>query len=363
MNATGRTDGTIRFGSTIAIQNNIPGLLLPSPIDLEFDWGAPGSNGWLPVSWDVLSVDGAVPESVAKARAAGMGLLAWPLHGMTVANDLVLFTLPVTPFKCADCEGLAIKVHGSVASIVRGVDRPYAEWGFQHGTGWDDLHRPMQRFVPHSRATPELDDPTWLFWGNFVMRDPDDSQAVLVYGHRRRADQNSTVIARIPSVVGADDLLGFDHWTFWNGTSWVSQPDDAASVAEDSATETSVVPVPAGYGGGYALVESNHPFSIEIKISLAQKPWGPFVEKYVMSLADCPIDGFDANRDTTYAAKGHSELSTSDSLLVSLVVMPKPGTTNETVVTDPRSYVPRFIDMPWGEVFAYDHSSKDRCSQ
>jgi hypothetical protein len=358
--ATGRTDGTLRFGSTIAIENGPLGLLPPAAADLEFDWGPPNSNGWLPVGWDVMQGPEA-PASVATARAAGLGLLAWPLHGMTIGNDLVLFTLPVSPFKCDDCQGPAIKVHGSVASIVRGVDRPYSEWGFRHEQGWDPAQRPPQRFVPHSRATAAVDDPTWLFWGNYMMRDPADSTAVLVYGHRRHAEDNATVVARVPDVAAADDVWAFDRWTFWNGTAWGSDPDEAVSVATDSATETSVLAVPSSYGGGFAMVESNHPFSIEVKVSLAENPWGPFVEKYVMSLGDCPITGFDASRDITYAAKAHPELSTDDSLLVSLIVVPRPGTNQEMVVSDPHMYVPRFVDLPWAEVFGYDHSSKERC--
>jgi hypothetical protein len=281
---------------------------------------------------------------------------------MTVGNDLVLFTLPVSPFHCPECDGPGIKVHGSVASIIRGVDRPYPEWGFTRDQGWNDASKPLQRFVPHSRATAALNDPTWLFWGDFVMRDPVAADGVYVYGHRRHADANATVVARVPSVTTADDLIVFDRWTFWDGQSWGSNPDTAASIAQDSATETSVIAVPSDYGGGYAMVESYDPFSIELRVSVAAQPWGPFVQKYVMSLADCPIAGFDATRDVAYAGKAHPELSTADLLLVSLVVAPKHDTA-EMVVTDPQSYVPRFIDLPWAEVFTYDHSSKDRCSQ
>jgi hypothetical protein len=363
VSATGRTDGTIRFGSTIAIQDNLPGLFPPTAADLYFDWGAPNSNGWLPVGWDVLVDDGMVPESIAKARAAKLGLLAWPLHGMTVGSDLVLFTLPVSPFKCDDCEGPAIKVHGSVASIVRGVDRPYSEWGFVREQGWVGGQQPTQRFVSHSRATPALEDPTWTFWGNFVMADPSGVRAVFVYGHQRDGDVNSTVVARVPNVATADDLLAFDNWTFWAGTSWASQPEDAVPIAGNSATETSVLPVPPEHGGGFAMVESNNPYSIEIKVSLAANPWGPFVEKYVLSLADCPIEGFDPARDVTYAAKAHVEFSTDTSLLVSLVMMPKPGTTSAMVVADPRQYAPRFIELPWTEVMDNAHSSSDRCGE
>lgn len=358
----GRTDATLRFGSTIAVQYQPRGAVPPIASDFSFDWGPPNSNGWLPVDWDVMEVPSA-PESVANARAQNLKLLAWPLHGMTVGNDLVLFTLPVSPFACTDCEGPPIKVHGSVASVIRGVERPYSEWGFKRDVGWSESSRPEQRFVPHSRATAEVEDASWLFWGNVVMRDPDDANGVYVYGHRREGDTNSAVVAHVSGVLGADDLIDFARWTFWDGSNWVSDPDNAASIADDSATETSVVAVPSQYGVGYALVETNHSFSNELKVSLAEHPWGPFQQKYVMSIADCPVAGFDETRDITYAGKAHPELSTDDSLLVSLVVVPKPGTTDEMVLTDPHFYVPKFIDLPWDEVFNHDHSSKDRCGQ
>jgi len=360
--STGRTDSTLRFGSTIAVQYTPRGPVPPLGSDFSFDWGPPNSNGWLPVEWDVMQ-DPSAPESVEKARADSLKLLAWPLHGMTVGIDLVLFTLPITPFACDDCGGPGIKVHGSVASIIRGVDKPYSEWGFQRDVGWSESSRPEQQFVPHSRATPPLEDASWTFWGNVVMRDPNDTSGVYVYGHRRQGDANSAVVAHVPGVALADDLVDFGRWTFWNGTEWVTDPDQAVAIADDSATETSVVAVPAEYGTGYALVETNHSFSTELKVSLAEQPWGPFTQKYVMSLADCPVGGFDATRDITYAGKAHPGLSTGESLLASLVIVPKPGTTDPILLTDPHLYVPKFVDLPWVEVFAYEHSSNERCSQ
>lgn len=356
----GRTASSIRFGNTIAIQNNRPDQTPPTGADLIFDWGPPNTNGWLPLTWDVL-LDPSAPESVRVAHDAGLGALAWPLHGITVGSDLVLFNVPVSPIDCPSCGMYSFKVHGSVASVIRGVDRPYSDWGFHRDTGWDDSSRPEQRFVPHSRTTPDLDDPTWLFWGNFVMRDPTGSNDLYVYGHRRLGDDNSLVVAKVPDVGRATDVLEFDRWLFWDGSSWTENPDRAEPIASDTATEYSVVPVPPSRGRGYALVETKRPMSIEVRVSLADDPWGPFTEKYVLSLADCPIGGFSEATDLTYAAKAHPERSTDDSLLISLVVTSKPGVSNIVTTANTGIYVPRFLDVPWAEVFAHGHSSKERC--
>jgi hypothetical protein len=359
--AGGSREGTeIRFGNTIAIQQNASGSTAPEPGDMSFDWGPPDSNGWLPIPREMLS-DPAAPPSGKLALEKNLMLFSWPLHGIVVANDLLLFNMPVTSTGCTVCGLFPFKVHGTVATVIRSVDLPYDQWGVRPGKGWDAAHQPQPRFVPHSRSAEGLEDTTGLIWGSFVMPDPSDPGAVYVYGHREANKLGSLVIARVPGVQRADDLLDFPRWTFWDGGSWGSDPDAAAAIANDSGVEASVVPIPEGEGGGFALVQSGNLFTGEIRVAVAPDPWGPFVDRYRLSLMDCPVSGFDPKtQQITYAAKAHPELSDDTDLLVSLVVVPREGA-NGKVVTDPRQYAPRFMSIPWTEISEQSHSSADRC--
>jgi hypothetical protein len=350
----------IRFGNTIAIQENVSGGTPPLPAELRFDWGPPDSNGWLPISRDLLA-DPAAPPSAKVALERNLTLLSWPLHGLVVGNDLVLFDMPVTSTDCGACGALTFKVHGTVATTIPGVNLPYDQWGVRPGGGWDAAHQPHPRFVPHSRAAEALDDTTGLLWGTFVMRDANDPGAVYVYGHREANKLGTLVVARVPGVDRADDLLDFSRWTFWDGSRWISDPDAAAAVANDSTVEASVVPVPTAEGGGFALVQSADLFKGEIRVALSLNPWGPFVDRYRFSLMDCPVSGFDPKaQQVTYAAKVHPELSTDDELLISLVTVPREGF-GSSILTDPHQYAPRFIHLPWSEIDSYSHSSSERC--
>ena len=359
--ANGQRKGTeIRFGNTIAIQQNVSGSTAPEPQDMLFDWGPPTSNGWLPISPELLS-DPAAPPSAKLALNEKLPLFSWPLHGIVIENDLVLFNMPVTSNGCEVCGLFPFKVHGTVATVIRGVNLPYDQWGVRPGAGWDAGHQPQPKYLPQSRAAENLEDTTGLLWGSFVMRDPNDPAGIYVYGHREANKMGSLVIARIPGVQRADDIMDFPRWTYWDGSAWTSDPDRAASIANDSGVEASVVPVPDAEGGGFALVQSGNLFTGEIRVATAPVPWGPFSDRYRLSLMDCPVSGFDPKTEQiTYAAKAHPELSDDEELLVSLITVPRAGA-NSKVVTNPQQYTPRFMSIPWVEISEQSHSSADRC--
>jgi hypothetical protein len=360
--ADGRRDRVeMRFGNTVAIQKNVAPGTPPTPADVRFDWGPPDSNGWLPIDPELLK-DPAAPPSAARAAEQHLPVLSWPLHGMVIGNDLVLFSMPVTESECEPCGLFPFKVHGTTITVIRGVNRPYEEWGFRSGAGWDTAHKPRPRFVPHSRGAEALDDATGLLWGTFLMRDAKDPEVVYIYGHRDAKTERVLVVARVMGVKRADDLLDFGRWMFWDGRGFTRDPDRAAAIAGDSEVEASVVPVPSSEGGGFALVQSGNLFSGEIRVAIGKVPWGPFVDRYRLSLADCPVGGYDPKvRQLTYAAKAHPELSTDDELLVSLVTMPLAEDKLPAMVPDPRQYAPRFTYLPWSEITSYAHSSAERC--
>lgn len=352
----------LRFGNTIAVQESPGPDTAPSASTMRFDWASADSNGWLPIDRRILE-DPMAPPSAAEALARGLPVLSWPLHGIVVGHDAVLFHVPVTSASCEKCGPFSFKVHGSVASIVGGVDRPYEDWGFRSGEGWRDDHAPATEVVPWSRAATRLDDPGGLFWGTFVMPDPDTKDAMYVYGHRQEGGSGTLVVARVPFVTSAGDLLAFSRWQFWDGARFQPDPDRAASIATDSPPEASVVRVPDASGGGYALVQSGAVTDGEIRVSLSPAPTGPFELRYRLLLSDCPVSGFDETAPgPSYAAKAHPELSTEDAILVSVVTMPPPGPSSGTYISNPAQYVPRFIRLPWSEVLSHERSSPERCA-
>jgi hypothetical protein len=267
--------------------------------------------------------------------------------------------MPVTPFGCATC-AFPFKVHGSTATVIHGVDRPYEQWGVRPGAGWTPESAPHPVFVPHSRAARALEDPTGLVWGTTVLR-VNDGTTVFVYGSRQQGADISLVVARLQGVQRAEDVQDFARWRFWDGASWVPNADAAAPVSTPGQVEGSVSAIPDDDGGGYVLVHSGDFFSGKIELAVAPAPWGPFTHRYELALGDCPVAGFDpAARMLTYAAKAHPELSDADSLLISFVTRPLDGDAVGASL-DQRFYTPRFLHVPWDEILNQEHSSPDRC--
>jgi hypothetical protein len=260
---------------------------------------------------------------------------------------------------CATCP-FPFKVHGSTATVIHGVDRPYEQWGVRPGAGWAPESAPNPVFVPHSRAARALEDPTGLIWGTTVLP-VQDGTTLFVYGSRQQGKEISLVVARLESVRRAEDVQDFGRWHFWDGGSWVANADAAAPIDAGSQVEGSVSAIPDEQGDGYVLVHSGDFFSSRIEIALAPEPWGPFTQRYELDLAECPVAGFDPTvRMLTYAAKAHPELSDADSLLISFVTRPVEGDSAGDTL-DQRFYTPRFLHVPWDEIMNEKHSSPDRC--
>jgi hypothetical protein len=199
-------------------------------------------------------------------------------------------------------------------------------------------------------------------WGTYALADPTNQNAILVYGHRHDGANNELVVARVEPITAAEDALDFARWSFWDGRAWQAQPEAARGVLENSAVEVSVVPVPELYGGGYAVVHGAYDFVADVRVAFASSPLGPFEERYVFALSDCPIDGFNpAKPPPVYAVKGHPQLSDDQTLLVSLVLSPADAAPNVGFVEAIDAYVPRFLQLPWAEVMTHTHSSPDRC--
>jgi hypothetical protein len=328
-----------RFGNTVGVQSLDASALLPARPD--FHWGAPGSGGWLPIFESTLD-DSSAPPSVAAARAAGRGFIAWPLHGTSVGDDLALFHAPVTKSGCDSCGLFDFQLHGTTLSIVKGVDRPIDDWGAT-AEGWPEALRPEQAFVPFGSGD--------VWWGTAVLKEDSD---VFVYGSREAVDGGrDVVVARISDVQRASGLLEYDRWQFWSDGGWVDDIAQATALVDSSVPEMTVVPLPEDRGGGYAFVSGGATaLSGSLFVFVAPAPWGPFEERYELPLRD-----FLPHEETTdafiYAIKAHAAFSTGgDDLLVSFIALPSDGLSGGGVPTDSRYYVPRFVRVPWDLVVA-----------
>ena len=134
------------------------------------------------------------------------------------------------------------------------------------------------------------------------------------------------------------------------GSAWASKPESARGILARSAFEHSVSRVPEDAGSGWAVVHAGDPLDASVHVALGGSPVGPFSERYVLRLSDCPIEGFDPKAPAlVYAVKAHPELSTEDELLISLVLVRAQGSSPGRRL-DAGYYVPRFLRLPWDEI-------------
>jgi hypothetical protein len=352
-----REDLEYRFGNTIAIQQNPTAGGEPSSASIVFDWGAPSSTGWLPI-FDETLASAATPESLLVARASGKPPLAWAMHGIVVGKDLLLFNTIATSGDCESCGVFNFEVHGSTLSVIAGVDRPYEQWGFRSGVGWESESRPRQAWVEPGRVDG---GGVTVVFGTYVIADPERSSSLLVYGHRSEGAKRELVVARVSGVAQAADALDYSRWSYWDGQSWASKPESARGILSHSASDHSVSRIPESAGSGWAVVHASDLLDASVHVAVGGSPLGPFSERYVLRLSDCPIDGFDPKRPPlVYAVKGHPELSTEDELLISQVLVRAQAGAAEPQ-RESRYYVPRFLHVPWNEIMNHRQSSPDRC--
>jgi len=193
-----------------------------------------------------------------------------------------------------------------------------------------------------------------------VIADPEQENALLVYGHRGSATAQELVVARVSGVQRAADAMDFSRWSYWDGRTWASAPEAATAILTPSASDGSVSRVPESVGSGWAVVHAGDPLDASVHVALGASPVGPFSERYVFRLSDCPISGFDAKAPPlAYAIKAHPELSSDDELLISLVLVQAKAENGPQLGSG--YYVPRFLRLPWDEILKHRQSSPERC--
>lgn len=269
---------------------------------------------------------------------AGKDILMWPNRGLVIGNDLVQVFSPVTPL---DLAGMVPwdDIDRNVVSIVRGVDRPYAQWGKTPQGDW--LVSPRQVALRHSDARTS--------WGLFLLKDEhfERNRHVYVYGRR----EGKLVLARV-ACRDANDFVRFGNWRFYSDGRWVESQEDATPIADYVATDFSIHESPAGH---FVLIQSPPGLVPAIAVAVASSPAGPFRAGPDVDLSGYRNEADRHRRYSYYAVSAHGGLSVGGDrggLLISYVrscafsadaaCTGKDADENRADV-----YVPRFIDLPW----------------
>ena len=269
---------------------------------------------------------------------AGKDILMWPNRGLVIGNDLVQVFSPVTPL---DLAGMVPwdDIDRNVVSIVRGVDRPYTQWGKTPQGDW--LVPPRQFALVHSDARTS--------WGLFLLKDEHVARNRHVYVYGRR--EGKLVVARV-ACRDADDFMRFENWRFYRDGQWVESQEDATPIADYAATDFSIHESPAGH---FVLIQSPPGLVPAISVAVASSPTGPFRAGPGVYLSGYRNEADRHRRYSYYAVSAHGGLSAGGDpggLLISYVrscafsadaaCTGKDADENRADV-----YVPRFIDLPW----------------
>jgi hypothetical protein len=208
--------------------------------------------------------------------------------------------------------------------------------GFQFKTiGVELLKIPLTRGQPDLRQATRHPVPLFAkkrFFGAGVMHDT-DAGFVYVYGRLHRHFSVDLMVARVPP----DRVAEPAAWRFWDGSAWVPDLRQAASLGP-GGPELSVTPMAEGpLAGKYLLVTM--PVSREIFIRVADRPEGPFGRKITIYRTTEP-DEFPGAY--TYNAKAHPAVSPRGALLISYNVN-APNLSAHKQNAD--IYRPRFITL------------------
>jgi hypothetical protein len=154
---------------------------------------------------------------------------------------------------------------------------------------------------------------------------------VYVYGVKGQAKK--LLVARVLP----QDFEAFDKWTFWNGTTWDSQMDNAATMADKVSNELSVSAMP---DGRYIMVFQINTMSRGIGVRIGKTPYGPFGP--TIKIWDCS-DAITPKTYFTYNAKAHPSLSKPGELIISYNVNSMDFF--KDLKKEPTLYRPRFIRL------------------
>lgn len=171
-----------------------------------------------------------------------------------------------------------------------------------------------------------------IYFGAGLMNHVMEDGYVYIYGYKD-LDGRHLIVGRFHP----EDVENFNEWTYYDGSVWSKNPNDAATLIEGVSPELSVTPITSGkFAGKYMLVAEEGTTSGRIVYALADHPEGPFEP---FQLLYQTTEHVTLRGGMTYNAKMHPHLSSPGNYLISYNV----NTTILSALVDVNIYHPRFI--------------------
>lgn len=178
------------------------------------------------------------------------------------------------------------------------------------------------------------DDKTTIIFGQAVLPNHKESGNknydgyIYVYGPKDSNSKREMVAGRVK----AEEFTNFDKWEFWNGSTWVSDFKESASITDKISMEFSV----SEFGGKYLLAFQT---GAAVAVRVGDSPTGPF--DFYNEVYQCPETAISGNV-FIYNAKAHPSMSEEGSMLISYNVNTLDFAEN---MNNADIYRPRFIKL------------------
>jgi hypothetical protein len=250
--------------------------------------------------------------SVSTLHANELSARLWLQDGVVLNNKIYLFPILVKD------EGEIFKVHnvGLIETPIVGERIIYQDATY-HDT-------PLM---------VKTQDGGTIYFGAGLLNNVAIDGYVYIYGYKDLHGRHLVVGRFLP-----EDILNFNAWTYFNGTTFTFDIQDVASLKNQVSAELSVTQIPSGiYEGKYMLVVMENTTSGRISYAISDTPYGTFGD-YVQVYQ---TDVSHLRGAFTYNAKLHPALSKPGELVISYNV----NTTQLGALSDARIYYPRFIKI------------------
>jgi hypothetical protein len=250
--------------------------------------------------------------SVSTLHTNELSARLWLQDGVVIDQNLYLFPILVKD------EGEIFKVHN-----VGLIQTPIV-----HGR----ITYEEANYVSTPLQTKTSDGGT-LFFGAGLLNNINRDGYIYIYGYKDLNGRHLIVGRFLP-----EDILNFNHWTYFNGETFVDDINEVAPLIEGVSAELSMTYMPSGtFEGKYMLTVMENTTSGKISYALSDTPYGSFSEYTQIYQTDVSH----LRAAFTYNAKMHPVLSKPGEYIISYNV-------NSTLVgalSDANIYYPRFIKI------------------
>ncbi len=235
-----------------------------------------------------------------------------------------------------------------------GYDLVYVGLQRVHSTGdtafaFESLGPAMAVFLVPKGGTPQLVDLADLgpdsadtnrpMWGAAATT---SHGWVYLYGTANPGDDSAFGYSVRVARVRPDDIVDQDRWTYWDGSTWSTDADDAVELIQAVGGVSQTFSVFKRDGRWYALSKQDEFLGTDLDVWPAPKPWGPFGDPVVVD--NLPSNAADGQ--LRYMPLAHPDLIHKEGRM--LVSYSRNTTDVDKVIKDPLLYRPKFllVDLP-----------------